>query len=303
MKKLGLVLMCMLLAAFVFAEGTGLTAGVEFGFDSLNKEGVDAIDTAYLRPNIAYENNELAENVDLYLELGIPFWSNPEFWLGIDFTLDGGYTVQVSDAGSLRIGLNALLWIPAATDKDTFTFGYSPELQPYKGPFGGMGGSEDPEMYLIPGVRYTHALDNMSFFGEVNMPLYVLTQEGMDALDIIPLNILLGMNMDNGFGIEIEITNFIKDYTPDQEVSFFDYVTITPSYENEKFYALVEVGIPTFDNGMDIAGLYLCPEFGYNVMDNFQIYAGLPISNVGSDKDKGGSDVEFGLYVGAKYSF
>ena len=330
MKKfLVLFLALSVLGGAAFAQDLGLTAGVEFGMMELNGDG-DTIDSGYVRPSIAYENNELVDNLDLFLEIGVPFWIKPEFWLGIDLNLDLGYNLAIGDAGKLRIGVQALAWIPGVED-----FGFSPELEPHKGPAGpvvpslgglgdlldilaGLGGlglddddfdidvpaaggggamsGPDFQMWVIPGVRYTQDLGSMAVFGEVNLPLWLITPDGMDALEVIGLNLILGASMDNGFGGEIEITNFISNAA--DEAKFFQYVTLTPYYEAGPLYAELEVGIPTFEDGMKSAGLFLQPEVRYMVMDNLQVYAGLPISGIASD-----NDMILGLYLGAKFKF
>jgi len=287
MKKfLVLFLAFSLVGGAAFAQDLGLTAGLEFNIGQLNHEHMDAMDTAELRPFLRWENSELVENLELSAEIGLPFWMSrayggygyyyvdDDFWMGMDIELDVAYNLSIMPEGFFTFGLNFLTYL---------------DLQP---------GDADAVLWLSPRVRYTHDLNGISVFGQLEFPLYLGT--GGDALELIGLDILLGMNMGLAggiFGFDVEINNWLKDYA--EETSFFEYLTLTPSFEIGPWYAEIAFGIPTMENGMDYYGMTITPEVRYNIMDNLQVWLNLPVFNIGAAHD----DVGIGLGVGIQFSF
>jgi len=279
MKKLLVLLLALsLVGGAAFAQNLGLTAGLEFNIGQLNHDHVDAMDTAELRPFLVWENSDLVENLDLYAEIGLPFWMSNEwaddFWMAMDIELDAAYHLSVSPQGVLTFGLNFFAYF---------------DLQP---------GNADADLWLYPRVKYTHDLNGISLFGKLEFPLYLGT--AVDAFDFVGLDIRLGMNMGLGGGLfefKVDINNTLSDHA--NETSFFDYLTITPSFATGPWYAEVAFGIPTVENGMDIYGLFIIPEVRYNITDSLLVWLNLPIFNIGAAYD----DVGIGLGLGVQFSF
>lgn len=281
-----------LLGGFAFANDLGLTAGLDFGINELNNDANDsAMDTAFIRPTVVYENS--FGDVDLYAELGIPFWVNPEFWLGIELKLEGAYNLALTSEGTLSFILGSEIFISAVYDEDKFVFP-TPTRRSMRYIAGLYTADDVVEAWVMPGVKYTHALSDFSIFGQVNVPL--LLASCIDALDYVGLDFILGFNMTNGFGLEVEIANWLQ--TPMEETDMFHHVWITPSFETGPIYAELEVGIPTYEDGIKFEGVTIIPEFRYMIMDNFQAYLNLPIQGIASD-----NDVVIGLGLGARFSF
>ncbi|MCL2793422.1 MAG: hypothetical protein FWD87_10060 [Spirochaetaceae bacterium] len=263
-------------------DNIDVTVGLEFAIMELNGEG-DALDTAILRPMFIMK--EAFGNFELYMEMGAPFWVQPEVWLGVDLSFWGIYNLDLTPEGTLGLILGGEMFAPVSPARPAYTTINALAYPTWP---------TEVSVWLIPGVKYTHLLNGISFFGQVNLPL-ILTYFG-DALDWIGLDFILGLNMDNGFGITLEVGNWLK--TPWEEAEFFDFVTIIPFFETGPLYAELEIGIPTFENGMDNFGLFLKPEVRYMVMNNLQAFVYLPIFGLGSE-----GDVTVGLGAGVKFSF
>jgi hypothetical protein len=275
-KFLALFLALSLVGGVAFAQDLGMTAGAEFGITDLDEAG----DTAYLRPFFIYENDTLVDGLELYAEIGVPFWINPEFWMGVDLTLKGTYHLNLSalpPAGTLSIILESQTAMIAVDD--TWA-----------------GALIDSASVLVPGIRYTHELDNLSLYGQIDVPFLLFSgTDGVDPFDFVGLDFTLGFFTDFGFGLELTIENWI---TWEDESSFFDYVYVTPFYEAGPLYAEVSFAIPTFEDGFKTDGLSITPEVQYLIMDNLQAFLNFTISGIGSDDGTG-----FGMGLGVMFSF
>jgi hypothetical protein len=291
MKKLLVLFLALsLVGGVAIAQDLGLTAGFELGV--LDFE--EAADTFYLMPSISVEINDLVDGLELSagvaLPLGLSDWED-NFWLGVDVNLRAAYNLDIAADGTVSLILESKTFIPA-TD---YACWVAEE-------FGWWGFMDEIVSLLIPGIKYTHALRDMSVFGQVDVPFLLFAgYSGVDPLDWVGLNFTLGMKMDMGFGLEVLIENSIRGSWYDSgDTSFLDWVTITPSYETGPLYAELAVVIPTMDDGMDYIGITLTPEVWYQVTDALQAYLFFNISGLGSDWDDAPF---FGFGAGVKFRF
>ena len=303
MKKfLVLFLALSLVGGAAFAQDLGLSAGLEFHVGTLNHENIDAMDTALLRPVLTWENDDLVENLELYAEIGVPFWMSSawadSFWLGVDLTLKGTYNLALTPEGTLSFVLKSQSMFLAFDDEisgavKSPAFGWSYGM--------GVYGIIDTQSWLKPGIRYTHVLNGMSFFGQVNVPFLLFSgTDDEDPFNHVGLDFVLGwdMNMDFGLiGAELELNNWIR-YGGESPDDFFNWLTITPFVEAGPLYAEVAFGMPLVENGIDYIGMTITPEVRYQIIDNLRAFVNLPISGIGSE-----GDVLFGLGMGVMFSF
>jgi len=309
MKKFLLLFLALsLIGGAAFAQDLGLSAGLEFHVGVLNHESVDAMDTALLRPVLVWENDDLVDNLELYAEVGVPFWMNSWIatlmsedntpWLGVDLTLKGTYNLALTPEGTLSFILKSQSLFLAFDDEisgavKSPAFGWS-----YTG---GMYGIIDTQSWLKPGIRYTHALNGMSFFGQVNVPFLLFSgTDDEDPFDHVGLDFILGWNMNMDFGLigaELELNNWIRQggKSPDD---FLNWLTITPFVEAGPLYAEIAFGVPLVENGIDAYGMTITPEVRYQIMDNLRAFVNLPIYGIASE-----NDVMFGLGLGVMFSF
>ena len=295
MKKfLVLFLALSLLGGAAFAEELGLTAGVEFHIGALNHEDVDAMDTAVLRPYLFWENSDLVENLELYAEIGIPFWMSSwlydDLWLGVDLTLRGTYNLELSPEGTLGLILESQSFFLAPLED--YQFAQTPA-------FGWGWGLTNTTSWLVPGVRYTHDLGDMSVFGQLNIPMQLFYGED-STFDHVGIDIIAGfdMNMDFGLlGVEVEFNGILTD---EGDSDFAQRLTITPFIElaDLPLYAELSISMPLMSDGMDWYGMTITPEVRYYVMDNLRAFFNLPIQGIASDHD-----VTIGLGLGVQFSF
>ncbi|MCL2374094.1 MAG: hypothetical protein FWC65_02485 [Treponema sp.] len=309
MKKILVLLAALSLvggAAFAQQDDLGLTAGLEFGIVTLNHDDIDAMDTAWIRPMLIWENDDLVEGLDLYAEIGLPLWFNDaadETWINMDLTLRGTYNLGITPEGTLSFTLESFTHFDFSGDDAV-------GLDGFVAPRGIMfrhilSGGEDVNTALGFGVRYTHALEGMSFFGQVALPfnLFGNGDYAADAFDFANLDFTVGMNMDLDFGLlgfELELQNTLM-YAGESADDFVQWLVLTPSVAlaDIPLYAEVAVTIPLFENGMDLYGLTITPEVRFMAMDNLQVYFNLPVRHVGADVP----DVLIGMGLGVLFRF
>lgn len=292
MKKFLLLFLALsLLGGAAFSEDLGLTAGVEFNIGQLNPEGnVDVMDTGgtNIRPFVIWEA-DLVENLDITVEMGLPFWGNTEgddnFWMDLDLNIFAAYHLGLSPEGTLRFSLESDNLFEVVRD-------WSPRFH---------SGT------LIPGVKYTHDLGGMSVFGKVGLPFLLFAvgdaARGVDPLDEVGIDFTLGMGMDMNpgtLGFELGLLNSIRSGGRSSD-DFARYLTLLPSFTFAAIplYAEVDIIIPIYSNGMDFEGVTIIPEFRYDITSSFQAWVNLPIFNVGADY----GDVGVGLGIGVQFSF
>ena len=296
MKKFLVVFLALsLVGGAAFAQDFNLTAGLEAGLLSLDFDNLDdAMDTFYLRPSISFEIDSLLGGLELFAEAAVPLGFNDygdNFWAGLDLTFNATYNLGITADGTLSFILESQTFVPV-TDYAAWV-GISPMF---------WGFDFEPESYLTTGIRYTHELPVMSIFGQVDVPFLLFSgYEGIDPFDWVGLDFTLGLNMDMGFGIEVFIENSLRgSMFGSGETSFFDWLTITPYFENGPLYAEVAVVIPTMDDGMDFFGVSFIPEVRFQIIDALQAYLFVSINHVFSNW----FDTQlYGIGTGVRFSF
>jgi len=290
-----------------FAQDLGVTAGLEFGIGQLNHEDADAMDSAWIRPMFMYENTDLVEGLRIYAELGLPLWFSDhaeEFWMGMDLTLSGTFNLELSPEGTLGLMLESA---------SAFWFGGDDAVGPIfrePAPRGALFRHSN-EVYdnfatgLGIGVRYTHNLGAMNVFGQVNTAFNLFADGDYtpDALDNLFLDFQLGMSMGLdagvlGFLVGLDMDLQLGGESPDDTLHTLWFM---PSFTFADFplYVQVEIVVPMYEDGMDIEGMTIIPEFRFMAMDNLQLYFNLPMWNIGADD----GDLALGLGLGVLFRF
>lgn len=269
MKKILMLLLAMSLFSFmtIAADGLGLTVGVGYV-----EPDTDWDDDEYIKAEITYE----AEfgDIEVFGELiyNHPTDSDADGWMTIEG--EGRYNFN----GNMQGILNLFVEMPFDDD-------------------------DDVEMWLTPGFQYMHTFGFGNFYARADIPLY-LTGE-LDAMDFVGLDFTFSLmrlrdkrDMPNTWGVELGLENWLTEPTED---IFLNYLTITPYYEHEWFYAELEVLMPLYEDGMDYEGMTITPEFDINIkpVDGLSLWINVPIQNIGADE----GDAIIGFGVGVRYSF
>jgi len=281
MKRIAILFLVIFLAGgVVMAQVPGLSAGGELGILDFNDIG----DTMFLRPYASYESIDLIPGLDVYAELGIPFWVSPEFWLGLDINLFAGFSLDMSYESTLTFFAENVTFLPVADDGMLSTkniLSYFPFDWSYKF-----------STYFCLGVKYTYAMDFGDVYAMLELPFNLIV-EGASAFDFSQLNLTVGVNLPAGVGGGLVIVNNLGG-----GVQFFERIIAFGSYEAYPLYAGLKIGLPLYDNGFKFEGMTLIIEGGYHVMENLLVYGKVPILGLFSD-----GNATLGLIIGAKYSF
>jgi len=284
MKRLLLLFLALsLLGGLAFAQDLGLTVGLEFGIDDFK----ETADTAYLRPLLIYENDTLVDNLELYAEIGVPFWFNPELWVGVDLNLIGSYNLGLAPASTLTFELESQNFFPAADDAQSPKFWWAGE------------GKDQFISVLVPRIIYTHDLNDFSLYGLAELQMLISKADfwgnSFDPLDYIVLDTKVGFEAEAGYALELQVSHALKDF--DGSTVSFSWMGIQPSYTSGPLHLEVYFGFPPRD--IKEKGINIHPRAEYNIMDNLLAYFTLFINSVGAEND----DVSYGILLGAKYSF
>ena len=301
MKKVLLLFLALsLVGGVAMAQDLGLTAGLEFHIGALNDDNIDAMDSGIIRPVLIWENSDLVENLQLFARVGVPFWMSSPLgdspWLGVDLTLRGTYNLHISQQGTLGFIL-ASQNVFLAFDDEINGAVRSPAFMWTN--WLGVDGITDTVGRLVPGVRYTHALGEMSFYGQLNAP-FLLFSGSEDPFDLFGLDFILGwtMNTDFGFlGAELEFTNRLR-LGGSAADDFFHWFTVTPFIAFGPLYAEVVIMVPLTEDNRAYSGTAIVPEVRYEIIENLRAFVNLPIYRIGSDHD-----IRLSLGMGVKFSF
>jgi len=260
-----------------------VTFGMEYGIGALNRDDVDAGNTAFLMPMLILESRAF------YVELGVPFWSNTvndEFGIHADLTIRATNNIALSQEGTLGLMLESSIMI-FPTDYFITPMNHWPVR---KGDlfrrFGSNG--EDFDMALGLGARYTHTFNGTTFFSQVAFPfnLFGNGEWTNDPFYNVGFDIVLGINTETGFGlagIELDFRSLVRQWGGDGDADIFHNIVLTPFVEFGPIDARLAVNIPTDDTGR--RGVFLRPEVSLWMWDGLRVYFALPISSVGGDPD------------------
>ncbi|MCL2294884.1 MAG: hypothetical protein FWC36_08485 [Spirochaetes bacterium] len=309
MKKILVLSLALLFCFGVFtapAQPIGLTAGLEFGFMSLNTpdgifpedEDVDAVDTMYIEPSIAFES-EIVDDFSLFARLGLPMYNlagDEDLVLNMDLTVIGTYSLELSPDQTLALGLGINMWIPDLT------------------------GDGDTDLYFTirPEAMFTQAIaGHGALYAGLRIPMWVNTVEDSDF--DMGMDIIAGFNFDMGLGIQVGLVGGPDGYNHfpwagsgaglnfglagDDGEFALGLLQIMPSfYMEDLLLAYLGVYIPLMENGMDLYGMTIIPgvEVFIPGVDGLMAYAEFQISGLGSNID---DSVNVGLTLGVQFSF
>jgi len=268
-----------LVAGFTAAgdEGIGLSVGLEFGIENINKADDEELNP-YLMPMLIYENSFLDKTLDVYAELDYKFGfaktpnedgddANPQS-MYIDLMI--GYNLSLGSASTLSFILenefDELIISPRYKEKNALTG------------------------ILTPAVKFNQELGIGDIFAQIGAPItYVQYQK--DADTAIGLDFTLGWNSTFGLGVEAKFCTLI---VPGDDVGYKGIETIV-SYETGPVYFEVETIIP---KEISDEGVTITPEFDYSFR-NFTFYVKSEFAGIGLSE--GDAIISPGL--GVKYSF
>ena len=293
MKKKILVIALALLVSIggiSFAEDIGLTVGVELGildFSDIDNHGVDII------PFIEFYTDSLADGLELTAGLEIPITvgiAGEDPIIEVGFYADVLYSLPLSSDMSLGFGLFAGLYSDGLSDDGSIAF----------------------DVPLIPRFRLDNALDGLGdFYVELALPFGGINSENVELT--LGLNLMAGLFMDNGFGIEAGIAGMEFgplaelpgiDFGIDDGNDFsLDFITVRPSFSYEFIFASLDVIIPVGDGMIEAHGVPLIPgveiDFSGLGVEGLNVWAALPIYGIGSSA----GEIKVGLTLGASFSF
>jgi len=280
MKKYILLFLVMCIAAGFAAaedEGNGLSVGLEFGVENVNKANDEEM-SPYLMPMLIYENSFFDKALDIYTE--------------VDYTF--GFTKEPDDAGNeanpqslyidLMIGYNLGLG-----DASTLSFILENEfdkiiISPKYKESNALTG------IFTPAVKFNRELDIGDLYAQVGSPITYI-QYDKDADKTIGLDFTIGWNSTFGLGIEAK---FCTTLVPDYEKGYTGVET-TVSYEAELVYFEVKTIIP---KDINVEGLTITPQIDF-YLKNFTFYAKSEFAGIGAS----GGNVIISPALGIKYSF
>ena len=278
-KIVTLFLVLTVAASFVMAnDGIGLTVGVEYGIEGVNKpNGADDM-YQYIMPMAIYENSFFDGALDLYTELSytVGLWD--------EYNQDGKKVKPMWGYFDLYLGFNVFLG-----RYSTLTVFAENVFDPVTvAPR--MDDSNNMTGVFTPGLRFTHTLGFGDLFAQAGVPITYL-QDDKNADMIVGLNGTVGWLSSFGLGLEASV-----------------YSTFAPTdaagYDGFDVWAFVETG-PLFLGLLAEVpsemgnGITLVPEASVSLFDLFQVYAKVKIEAIAADA----GDIVISPAVGVKFSF
>jgi len=283
MKKFFVVLLVMVLSAsFASAnddsdEGIGLSVGLEFGIENINKANDDEM-TPYLRPLLIYENSFFDDTLDVYAKLYYTFGFTKEP------NDDGDEVYPQSLYSDLILGYNLSLGgastLSFILENETDEIIISPT---YKGVNALTG-------IFTPAIKFNQEFDIGNFFAQIGSPITFI-QYDKDADTSVGLDFTIGWKSAFGLGIEAKVCTLI---VPGDDAGFSGVETII-TYETKTIYIEVETIIP---KEISNEGVKITPEFDYS-FKNFTFYVKCEFTGIGTS----GGNVIISPALGVKYNF
>jgi len=280
MKKLLFFLPVMVLAAGFAAagdEGIGLSAGLEFGVENVNKAN-DGKKNPYLMPMLIYENSFLDETLNVYAELNYTF----------------GFTKEPDDNGNevnpqsiyndlmicynLSLGdISTLSYILENEFDKLIIFPRYKEINALTGIF-------------TPAVKFNRKLDIGDLYTQIGAPI-TYAQYDKDADTTTGLDFTFGWN--SAFGLKIKTKICTLPVSADDTV--YTGFETTVSYETGPVYIEVETVVP---QKRSEEGITVTPEIDCS-FGNFTFYVKGEFTGIGMSE----GDVIISPALGIKYSF
>jgi hypothetical protein len=238
-----LFLVLSLAAGFATAEdkdeGIGLSVGVEFGIENINKANDEDM-APYLMPMIIYENSFLDDTLDVYAEI--------DYTIGLakETNEDGHDVNPQSMYADLMFGYNLKLG-----ETSTLSFILENEFDEI---------TISPEYSLTgiftPAIKFNQNLDIGDLYFKVGAP--ITYNDDKDADKLTGLDFTIGWDSSFGLGIEAKFCTMIVP----KEYAGYTHLEATISYETDHIYFEVETIIP---KEVDKDGITITPEFDINI--------------------------------------
>jgi len=224
MKKL-IVLLCVLVlvTGIVVAEDIGVTVGVEFYNENINKADGDPTES-YIEPYIAYDNTSLLDGA-LTFHMGVENYNinlareaGPDgdyFPKDFDFNIWLQYKLSIGSASTLRFYLR---------DDNNFTI--SPIHHGVTYEIG--SGANTSGGTLTPGLQFNQSMGFGSLYARVRMP-YDYVMAGKDDTRV-RLQSRLGWNSTFGLGLYAEVRSRLA---PDLDL--YQFLRLFAEYDTDSF--------------------------------------------------------------------
>jgi hypothetical protein len=245
----------MLLALFVLAfvcgfaaaEGIGLEAGAEVGFNEVNEES----NFISITPYVAYENS--FGDIDVFAELDYE----------IDLQDEVGQTLYLEEELGYNLGLGAA---------STLSFIVNNQNNIFVAPDAGSGFNKFDGV-VEPSVKFNQAFGFGDLYAQLGFPIGYISQV-KDADISVDSYVLLGFGHGSGFGVELTL-----NYALSPEGGYGD-TELLLFYENDTIYGEVDiVAHEKFDGGYTIT-----PEFDYK-FNAFTFWVNAEFAGIASDTD------------------
>ena len=283
MKKIIILLVALtMVAGFTFAEDIGLTAGLEFGLNAVNKpNGTDDM-YPYLMPYVYYENSFLDGALDLYTELDYTFGftkdADDNFPMDLWWDLALGYNLSLGSASNLTFLAENELGIEFVEKMGDTLWGI-----------------------FRPGVKFSQGIDNVGdLYGQIDVPIGY----GDDDI-LLGLDITAGWASTFGLGLKAKAHML---FMPDYLDTGFTGIDIKATYSSGPLYGEVEFRIAKeinsyfpssyFDGSYFKGGFAIIPKFQYTIIPNLNAYIKCAFGGIGSD-----GDIVISPALGVTYSF
>ena len=279
MRKILFVLIIFMAAGFTLAgeEGIGLSFGLEFGIDNINKANEEEM-VPYLMPMIIYEQSFLDEDIDVYAELGYTFGFNKVPKTDGDKTFPQSLYLDLIFGYNLGLGSSSILSFIVENKFDEIII--SPRLDE----------SNNITGIFTPAVKFTQELGFGDPYAQIGAPI-TYVQYDKDADTEIGLDFTIGWKSTFGLGLEAKVLTLLS---PGDDAGYAGLEAII-SYKTGPFYFEVEAIIP---QEISDEGVTLTPEFDYSLR-RLTFYLSCEFTGIGVDD--GGVSVSPAL--GVKYSF
>jgi hypothetical protein len=231
---------------FAAAEGIGLEAGAEVGFNGVNAEG----SFVSITPYAAYENS--FGDIDVFAELDYTIALEDEVDQTLYLEEEVGYNLGLSAASTLSFIVNNRNNIFVAPD-------FGSAVNKFDG-------------FVEPSVKFNQAFDFGDIYAQLGFPIGYISQI-KDADISVDSYVLLGFGHGSGFGVEL-----ILGYGLSPEAGYGD-TELLLFYENDTIYGEVDIVANSEFNGYTIT-----PEFDYK-FNAFTFWANAEFAGIGSDTD------------------
>ena len=292
MNKIFLLLVAMTMIFGVAFALDGLSLGAGFRHKDFD---ADPAGTAMeMRFDALYEGVFMDEALELDATVGFNMVNFDDMENDIDIELELRYNMGISDVSKLTFILNSLTDIPFADDAEYVS-------------------------WLKPGVKLGQTFGFGDMFFQLDFPIFLMDgyDPGFDSFDFVNMDLTISLFKERkfrgpvsgygaGYGGEIKLSNELSNPYDNIDPNFPEALTITPFYSSDLWYAEVEVGMPLYEDGMDIEGMSITPKFEMDIapVEGLSFWLDVPITNLGAKDFAGDSaDPIFGVGVGLNFKF